>query len=121
MPQGKPVRFRTTALPAGDDLRDPNPGAGHGRTWHSAEVPARIRGRILALTLASPPDETGLSHWSNRQMAGYIKRTEDVVVSHKYVAKLWRDNGLRPHWQGTFKVRKDPAECRRSGCSSCFH
>lgn len=72
------------------------------------QVPARIRGRILALTLASPPDETGLSHWSSREMTAYIKRTEGVSVSHNYVAKLWRDNGLRPHRQGTFKVSKDP-------------
>ncbi|MEV0705627.1 IS630 family transposase [Saccharopolyspora sp. NPDC050389] len=72
------------------------------------QVPARIRGRILALTLASPPGETGLSHWSSREMAAYIKRTEGVAVSHNYVAKLWRDNGLRPYRQGTFKVSKDP-------------
>ncbi|WP_235884219.1 IS630 family transposase [Saccharopolyspora elongata] len=72
------------------------------------QVPVRLRGRILALTLASPPDETGLSHWSSREMAAYIKRTEGVAVSHNYVAKLWRDNGLRPRRQGTFKVSKDP-------------
>jgi hypothetical protein len=29
-------------------------------------------------------------------------------VSHHYVAKLWRDNGLRPQQQGTFKVSRDP-------------
>jgi hypothetical protein len=29
-------------------------------------------------------------------------------VSHHYVAKLWRDNGLRPRRQGTFKVSRDP-------------
>jgi hypothetical protein len=26
-----------------------------------------------------------------------------------YVAKLWRETGLKPHQQGTFKVSKDPA------------
>src|SRR6478735_6577206 len=31
-----------------------------------------------------------------------------VEVSHHYVAKLWRDNGLRPQQQGTFKVSRDP-------------
>jgi transposase len=71
-------------------------------------VPARIRGRILALTQTSPPGETGLSHWSSREMAAYITRTEGVSVSYHYVAKLWRDNGLRPGKQGTFKVSKDP-------------
>ena len=42
-------------------------------------------------------------------MAAFIKRTEGVYVSHHYVAKLWRETGLKPHQQGTFKVSKDPA------------
>src|SRR5436305_12649170 len=42
-------------------------------------------------------------------MAAFIKRTEDVSVSHNYVAKLWRETGLKPHRIGTFKVSKDPA------------
>ena len=42
-------------------------------------------------------------------MAAFIKRTEGVYVSHHYVATLWRENGLKPHRQGTFKVSKDPA------------
>ncbi|PKW16369.1 hypothetical protein [Saccharopolyspora spinosa] len=46
-------------------------------------------GRILALTLASPLGETGLSHWSSQEMAADIKRTEGVAVSHNDVAKLW--------------------------------
>ena len=29
-------------------------------------------------------------------------------MSWHYVAKLWRDNGLRPHRQGTFKLSRDP-------------
>lgn len=72
------------------------------------QVSAVVRGRILALTLASPPAETGLSHWSSRQMAAYVKQTQGVSVSHHYVAKLWRQAGLRPQKQGTFKVSKDP-------------
>jgi transposase len=72
------------------------------------QVPATIRGRILALTRTSPPAETGLSHWSSREMAAFIKRTTGVYVSHRYVAELWRQAGLRPHRQGTFKVSRDP-------------
>jgi transposase len=72
------------------------------------QVPASIRARILAVSRQSPPDETGLSHWSSREMAAFITRTEGTYVSHHYVAKLWRANGLRPHRQGTFKVSKDP-------------
>jgi transposase len=73
------------------------------------QVHPRIRSRILAATRISPPAETGLSHWSSREMAAFIKRTEDVYVSHHYVAKLWRENGLKPYRMGTFKVSKDPA------------
>jgi transposase len=72
------------------------------------QVPAPVRARILALTRTSPPVETGLSHWSSREMAAFILRTEGVYVSHHYVTKLWRDNKLRPHRQGTFKISKDP-------------
>jgi transposase len=73
------------------------------------QVPAPIRARILAATRMSPPAGTGLSHWSSREMAAFIKRTEGVYVSHHYVAKLWRENGLKPHRTGAFKVSKDPA------------
>ncbi|MDQ3764456.1 MAG: IS630 family transposase [Actinomycetota bacterium] len=46
---------------------------------------------------------------TTRDHPAFIKRTEDVYVSHHYVAKLWRENGLKPHRMGTFKVSKDPA------------
>jgi hypothetical protein len=41
-------------------------------------------------------------------MAAFIKRTAGVYVSHRYVATLWHENGLKPHRTGTFKVSKDP-------------
>ena len=34
-------------------------------------VPARVRARILAVTRCSPPRETGLSHWSSRELSGF--------------------------------------------------
>jgi transposase len=72
------------------------------------QVSAAVRARVLALTRTSPPAETGLSHWSSRELAAFVKRTEGVYVLHHYVAKLWRETGLKPHRQGTFKVSKDP-------------
>jgi transposase len=72
------------------------------------QVPARVRARILALTRTTPPAETGMSHWSSREMARCVTRAEGVAVSWHYVAKLWRDNDLRPHQQGTFKLSRDP-------------
>src|SRR3954471_8618512 len=38
------------------------------------QVPAWVAARILALTRATPPVQTGLSHWSSRAMSGYLKR-----------------------------------------------
>jgi transposase len=72
------------------------------------QVPARIRSRVLALTRMTPPTDTGLSHWSSREMAAHITRTEGVPVSHHWVAKLWREHGLKPHRCGTYKLSKDP-------------
>ncbi len=73
------------------------------------QVPARIRGRVLALTRTTPPAETGLTHWSSREMAKYITRTTGISISWHYVAKLWRENGLKPQRQGTFKISRHPA------------
>jgi transposase len=80
----------------------------HKRGGGREQMPARVRTRILALTRSTPPADTGLSHWSSREMARYITRTEGMSVSWHYVAKLWRDNDLKPHRQGTFKLSRDP-------------
>lgn len=77
------------------------------------QVPAAVRARVLALSKQSPPAETGLSHWSSRELAQYITRTDGTLVSHFYVAKLWRDNGLRPHRHGTFKISRDPESAEK--------
>jgi transposase len=80
----------------------------HKRGAPREQVPAEVRARILALTRTTPPAETGLSHWSTRELAAYLKRADGVSVSWHYVAKLWRENGLKPHQQGTFKLSRDP-------------
>src|SRR5690242_639391 len=72
-------------------------------------VPAQVRARILAVTRCSPPRETGLSHWSSRELSGFLKRTENISVSHNYIATLWREHGLKPWQVGTFKLSRDPA------------
>jgi transposase len=74
-----------------------------------ARVPPEVRARILAVTRSSPPAETGLSHWSSRELAALLKRTEGVCVSHNYIAALWREHGLKPWRLGTFKLSRDPA------------
>jgi len=78
------------------------------RPGKAKEVAAADRARILALTRKSPPAELGISHWSSRTMADYVARREGIRVSHVFVADLWREAGLRPWRQGTFKLSRDP-------------
>src|SRR5215813_4620600 len=59
------------------------------------QVPAWVAGRIVALTRQTPPASTGLSHWSSRQMAAYLKRQIGVTVSFKYVTMVWQQHGLK--------------------------
>ena len=73
------------------------------------QVPPHTRGRVLALTRMSPPVDTGLSHWSTRTLADYLKRREGISVSWHYIARIWREENLKPHRSGTFKISKDPA------------
>jgi len=73
------------------------------------QVPPQVRSRVIALTRRSPPADSGLSHWSTRTLARYLKRTEGVVVSWHYIARIWREEKLQPHRSGTFKISKDPA------------
>jgi|ERR1700677_1308950 len=72
------------------------------------EVSLEERARIIAFTRQSPPAHTGLSHWSSHEMARYLKRHEGIDVSHNFVSVLWRENGLKPHKIGTFKLSRDP-------------
>jgi hypothetical protein len=67
-----------------------------------------IRGRVLALTRQTPPAELGISHWSAAKMAAWIRKTEGVPVSQPWVSRLWREHGLQPWRQGTFKISNDP-------------
>ena len=71
-------------------------------------IPGSIRGRVLALTRQTPPEELGISHWTSVKMAAYIKKTEGIPVSQPWVSRLWREHGLQPWRQGTFKIGKDP-------------
>jgi transposase len=71
-------------------------------------IPGSIRGRVLALTRQTPPEELGISHWTSAKMAAYIKKTEGVPVSQPWVSRLRRDHGLQPWRQGTFKISKGP-------------
>jgi len=77
-----PMRYAESGV---DGLRGiPHPGK--PRTHDD-----RVRSRIIALSRTSPPGHTGLSHWSSREMAKYLKRQVGIEVSHVFVADLWRE------------------------------
>jgi hypothetical protein len=40
-------------------------------------------------------------------------RAKYIGVSWHYVAKLWRDNDLKPHRQGTFKLSQYPRSAEK--------
>jgi len=75
-------------------------------TGRPREIPGEVRSRILALTKQSPPEGTGLSHWSSYEMSRYLKRHEGIDVSHNFISVRWRENGIQPHRQGTFRLSR---------------
>ncbi|MEV0368836.1 IS630 family transposase [Streptomyces sp. NPDC050636] len=68
-----------------------------------------MRARVITLTRMTPLDGTGLSHWSTRELAKYLKWAESITVSWHYIARAWREESLKPHRSGTFKISKDAA------------
>lgn len=64
---------------------------------------------MIALTKMTPPADSGLSHWSTRTLAGHLRRREGISVSWHYIARVWREENLKPHRNGTSKISKDPA------------
>jgi transposase len=80
----------------------------HVPTGRPPEISDKVRARVVALTRMSPPEQTGWTHWTSRNMASYLKRCEGIVVSHNFIAQLWREHDLKPSRQGTFKLSRDP-------------
>jgi transposase len=58
---------------------------------------------ILAATLAPPPEQLGVTHWSSRLLARHLGD-----VSHVTVTRLWKLWGLQPWRAETFKFSTDP-------------
>jgi transposase len=82
------------------------------------QVPLRVRARVIALTRMSPPADSGLSHWSTRTLAEHLKRREGVSVSWHYIARVWREENLKPHRSGTLKLSRDRRSRKRSPTST---
>jgi transposase len=60
------------------------------------------RGEILAATLTPPPAKLGITHWSSRLLADYLK------VDASTVLRTWRHHRVQPWRAETFKFSTDP-------------
>src|SRR4029453_13774143 len=96
--------------PARAGARGPPPSPRQGRAgWGDQPRSGRPRiiddqrrTEIVAVTLAGPPAELGITHWSTRTLANHLK------VSPMTVAPVWADHELAPHRLETFKFSTDP-------------
>lgn len=61
---------------------------------------AKLREQIIRITTQEKPE--GDTHWSTRTLA------KKLGTNHKFVSRVWRDCGLKPHLIKTFKVSNDP-------------
>ena len=71
----------------------------------------RAIGEILAATVTPPPDAlqaAGVTHWSSRRLADWLRRTKKIHVSHDSITRLWRRFCLQPHRSEGFKFSTDP-------------
>ncbi|MET9329621.1 IS630 family transposase [Tsukamurella sp. NPDC003166] len=65
--------------------------------------PATVdREKVITATLTPPPASLGVTHWSSRLLAKRLK------LDHGQVAKVWREMGIKPWREGTFKFSTDP-------------
>lgn len=67
-----------------------------------------VRDEILTVTLTRPPPELGITHWSSRLLADWLRR-HGTHVSHDSISRLWRRFGIQPWRSETFKFSTDPA------------
>lgn len=83
-------RYASSGVPGLDD----QPKTGRPRTVD--------RGRILSATLMPPPARLGITHWSSRLLAAYLKIDATTVL------RTWRFYGVRPWRCGTFTFSTEP-------------
>jgi transposase len=66
---------------------------------------------ILSATVTPPPDSLqamGVTHWSSRRLADWLRRSRKIEVSHDSITRLWRRFCLQPHRSEGFKFSTDP-------------
>jgi transposase len=67
--------------------------------------------QILAATVTPPPESLraqGVTHWSSRRLADWLRQAKEISVSHDSITVLWRRFCLQPHRTEGFKFSTDP-------------
>jgi transposase len=67
--------------------------------------------QILAATVTPPPDSlraAGVTHWSSRRLADWLRQAKGIGVSHDSITVLWRRFCLQPHRTEGFKFSTGP-------------
>jgi transposase len=66
---------------------------------------------ILSATVTPPPGSLqamGVTHWSSRRLADWLRKKKKLDVSHDSITRLWRRFCLQPHRSEGFKFSTDP-------------
>jgi len=66
---------------------------------------------ILSATVIPPPQALagqGVTHWSSRRLADWLRRAKGLQVSHDSITRLWRKFSLQPHRTEGLKFSTDP-------------
>ncbi len=61
---------------------------------------------ILSATVTPPPESLqamGVTHWSSRRLADWLRQAKGLRVSHDSITRLWRKFSLQPHRTEGFK------------------
>jgi transposase len=67
--------------------------------------------QILAATVTPPPESLrahGVTHWSSRRLADWLRQAREISVSHDSITVLWRRFCLAPHRTEGFKFSTGP-------------
>ena len=62
------------------------------------------------MTLTPPPESLqaqGITYWSARRLADWLKRSSRLQVSHDSVIRVWHRYGLQPHRTEGFTFSTD--------------
>ena len=67
--------------------------------------------QILSATVTPPPEPlraAGVTHWSSRRLADWLRQANGISVSHDSITVLWRRFCLQPHRTEGFKFSTGP-------------